>query len=167
MPIPPRLSDPISIAIAAMVAQTPPHTPPRQMINRSSKRSPKPSNSTRTRRGFSLFHRSISLPAATPVDPVTNLCMYCKSTGHWSNDCPLSCTLCAKHSKDARGHTSSSCSPMCLACDGLGTIRRHDGDERATEILALEASVKALSIMAVDAKNQIDSGVRNCEFFCP
>lgn len=167
MPALPPLNDPVSIAMAAMVSQTPPHTPPRQIAQKPSKRSARIPDGIRPLRGFSIFHRSISLPAAKPADPATNLCMYCKSMGHWSNDCPLYCTLCAKHNKDARGHTASNCSPMCVACDGLGTIKRHNGDERATEMLALESSVKALSVMALEAKTRVECGAQSSELTYP
>ncbi|CAA9960873.1 hypothetical protein PTMSG1_04257 [Pyrenophora teres f. maculata] len=50
---------------------------------------------------------------------------------------------------------------MCLACDGIGTIKRYKGDERATEMLALESSVKALSVMALEAKLRVDRGAQS------
>jgi hypothetical protein len=46
------------------------------------------------------------------------------------------------------------CSPVCLSCNGVGVVRRKKGDERAAEMLGLEATLVALKIMAQGIRDE-------------
>ena len=98
-----------------------------------------------------------SLPSTTTSSfssaSASNVCMYCNTLGHWSNDCPLECSACKK-----RGHEAKACVPVCDACNGSGVIRREKGDDRAPVVLELQAMVAGVRRASQRLRTLVDNG---------
>ncbi|KAF1947500.1 hypothetical protein EJ02DRAFT_429925 [Clathrospora elynae] len=135
----------IPLAFANMLSRSPPPS-----------HSPKPPRTCGT--PFSLYSYYFSRAPPKP-SPATNICTYCYKTGHWSNDCPLTCTICAQEKgKEARGHEAKDCRPLCLGCNGVGSVRRVEGDARSVAVLQLEAAVQGVKDAARRVRGEVDGG---------
>jgi hypothetical protein len=139
-------ADTVDTTVESMATQSDPRTPS------DSAKSPKRKNSIAgsIRRSLSsLFGRPPSPPE--PAQPSSNKCRHCNITGHWSNDCPILCTICAlQKGKEYRGHEAKDCRPTCTTCSGSGIVKRRTGDERPSEALELLAALVSIRTIAQD-----------------
>jgi hypothetical protein len=133
-------ADTIDIAFNRMIAQTDPRTPP--IPAKSAKR--KTSFAGSVQRAISSF-----MNRSPPPDPSSNICGHCRGKGHWSNECPIWCSICIQQKgKEPRGHEAKDCRPTCANCNGSGSIRRKTGDKRTSETLELFASLASVKTVA-------------------
>jgi hypothetical protein len=141
-------ADTVDIAVETIITQTNPYTPLR-IRAKSPKRRPSLAN---IRRNFSsLFGRSPS----PVVDPSANKCHHCHIVGHWSNDCPLWCTICAlRKGKEPRGHEAKNCRPTCTNCNGIGSVKRTIGDERTSETLELLVALASIKTVVHNFRDE-------------
>jgi hypothetical protein len=140
-------ADAIDVAFERMIAQTDTRTP-----------ATVPAKSTKRKNDFAgSIARSISslFTRPSPPDPAFNICLHCRSTGHWSNDCPRWCSICRRQKgKEPRGHEAKDCRPTCANCHGTGSIKRRAGDERTSETLELLAGLASVKTVAQNFRDE-------------
>jgi hypothetical protein len=139
-------ADIIDVAFERMIAQNDTRTPP--LV---------PPKSTKQKGSFASIAHSISslFTRPSPPDPAFNICLHCRGTGHWSNDCPRWCNICRKQKgKEPRGHEAKDCRPTCANCNGSGRIKRRAGDERTSETLELLAGLASVKTVAQNFREE-------------